>query len=182
MTTNVTVSVFMAMSLDGFIARPDGDVGWLHELPPLEDGDDAGYSEFFSKIDALVMGRGTFEKVLTFDPWPYGEKPVIVMSNALKQVPDELTKTVRIETGTPQDVLQRLSDNGYEHLYLDGGKLIQSFLAAGLVDDMTLTTIPILIGTGLSLFGTLEHDIKLTLLRSKSWNNGMVQSTYRIVK
>jgi dihydrofolate reductase len=176
------VSVFIATSVDGYIARPDGDVAWLHEIDPLEDGDDAGYGEIFNAVDALVMGRGSFEKVLEFDPWPYGEKPVIVLSKTLTELPPHLADVVRIDPASPRAFVKKILEWGYEHIYLDGGKVIQSFLREGLVDEMTITTIPVLIGEGILLFGQLEKDIKLKLLRSRSWPNGMVQSTYHVVK
>lgn len=181
-STKIKISVFMAISLDGFIARPDGDVAWLHEIEPLVDGDDAGYGEFFNSIDVLVMGRGSFEKVLEFDPWPYSSKPVVVMSRSLMEVPEKLRDSVKIDSSAPQAFIEKLSQEGYKHIYLDGGKIIQSFLQEGLVDEMTLTTIPILIGQGRALFGELENDIKLRHVKTRSWDNGFVQSTYQILK
>jgi dihydrofolate reductase len=175
------VSVFIAISVDGFIARPDGDVAWLHENEPMPEGDDAGYGEFFASVDALVMGRGSFEKVLEFD-WPYGSKPVIVLSKRLTDVPEMLRDRVKIDTSGPQVLVEKLSQLGYKHIYLDGGQVIQSFLREGLVDEITLTSIPVLIGDGLPLFGHLEKDIKLRLLEARSWKNGFVQSKYQILK
>lgn len=176
----VKVSVFIATSLDGFIARPDGDVSWLDEYEPPGEEDDAGYSELFNKVDALVLGRGTFEKVLTFE-WPYGAKPIIVLSSTLLHVPEKLKDSVRIANSTPSDVLENMEADGYQHIYLDGGQVIQSFLREGLVDEITLTTIPILLGQGIPLFGSLEEDIKLKLLESRSWKNGFVQTKYQVL-
>jgi dihydrofolate reductase len=181
-STKTKVSVYMATSLDGFIARPDGDIAWLHEVEPIADGDDAGYGEFFGSIDVLVMGRGSFEKVLEFDPWPYGSKQVIVLSKNLKEVPDKLRDTVKIDSSSPQEFVEKLSREGYKHIYLDGGKIIQSFLREDLVDEITLTTIPVLIGAGRALFGALDKDVKLHLLENKSWDNGFVQSKYQMLK
>lgn len=181
-STKIKVSVFMATSLDGFIARPDGDIAWLHEVDPIGGGDDAGYGAFFNSIDVLVMGRGSFEKVMEFDPWPYGTKPVIVLSKNLKEVPEKLHDVVTIETCTPQELVEKLSQAGYKHMYLDGGRIIQSFLQEGLVDEMTLTTIPILIGKGRALFGELENDVKLRHLGTQSWDNGFIQSQYQVLK
>ena len=178
----INVSVFIATSLDGYIARPDGDVAWLHEIEPLAEGEDAGYGTFFGAIDVLVMGRGSFEKVLEFDPWPYGTKPVIVLSNSLTDVPETLRDTVRIDSASPQALVAKLSQEGFRHMYLDGGQIIQSFLREGLVDDMVLTTVPVLLGAGRPLFGHLEKEIKLRLVNSQSWPNGMVQSTYDLLK
>lgn len=170
----------MATSLDGFIARPDGDVAWLEEGNPLPEDDDAGFSAFFSSIDVLVMGRGSFEKVLEFDKWFYGDKPIVVMSKTLTEVPEHLRETVTIDSASPQDLIAKLSKQGYEHIYLDGGKVIQSFLREGLVDEMTLTTIPIIIGKGIPLFADLDQDIKLKHLGTKTWDNGFVQTTYAL--
>ena len=176
------VSVFIAASLDGYISRPDGNIDWLNEAQPIAGGDDAGYGEFFDSIDVLVMGRGTFEKVTEFADWPYGEKPVIVLSKSLTEVPENLRKTVRIDASPPRALIEKLSQEGFRHIYLDGGKVIQFFLRAGLVDEITLTTIPILLGEGRPLFGPLEKDIKLRLLASRSWENGFVQSKYQVLK
>jgi len=179
---SIQVSVFIATSLDGFIAREDGDIDWLHDVEPLEGGDDAGYSAFYSTIDVLVMGRGSFEKVLEFDAWPYEGKPVIVLSKSLKEIPDGLRDKVRLDNSSPKELLEKLEFEGYKRVYLDGGQIIQSFLRAGLVDDMVLTRIPVLIGAGRPLFGALDKDIKLRHLETKTWHNGFVQSKYQVVK
>lgn len=179
-TGKIKVSVYMARSLDGFIARPDGDVDWLHAGEPLPDGDDAGYAAFFATVDVMVMGRGTFEKVLTFDPWPYGDTPVVVMSRTLTEIPEPLRETVRLTDAAPAALLDELARAGHQHVYLDGGRVIQSFLRAGRVDAMTLTTIPVLLGAGIPLFGTLDHEIRLKHLRHHAWDNGMVQDSYVI--
>ena len=127
------------------------------------------------------MGRRTFEKVLEFE-WPYGTKPLIVLSKSLTQVPENLRGAVRISAASPQELVRELSQEGYHHIYLDGGQVIQSFLRAGLVDELTVTFIPILLGEGRPLFGALEQDIKLRLLECKSWDNGFVQSKYQVAE
>jgi len=180
-STPIKVSVYIATSVDGFIARPDGDVSWLDEVEPLEGGDDAGFGDFNDSIDVMVMGWGTFEKVLEFEG-PYGTKPVIVLSRSRTEVPEALRDRVSIDASTPRELVEKLSQEGYKRIYLDGGKVIQSFLREGLVDDMTLTTIPVLIGEGIPLFGSLEKDIKLRLLESRSWDNGLVQSKYQVLR
>lgn len=177
---NIRVSIFIAASLDGFIARPDGDVAWLDDYEPPGENDDAGYDELFSSVDALVLGRGTFEKVLTFE-WPYGAKPIIVLSSTLSHIPEKLKDSVRIASSTPSEVLEKMAAEGYQHIYLDGGQVIQSFLREGLVDDLTLTIIPVLLGEGIPLFGRLEKDIQLKLLESRSWENGFVQTKYQVL-
>ena len=176
----VKVSVFIATSLDGFIARSDGDVAWLDEYESLGDGEDGGYGELFNSIEAMVMGRGTFDKILTFD-WPYGAKPITVMSSSLTEVPEKLRGSVRIDDSTPIELLRKLEGEGCRHIYLDGGQVIQSFLQEGLVNDITLTVIPILLGQGIPLFGHLEEEIKLELRESRSWENGFAQTKYQVV-
>lgn len=176
----VKVSVFVATSVDGYIARSDGDVSWLEEYEPMGEGEDGGYAELFDSVDALVMGRGTFEKVLTFD-WSYGDKPIIVLCRSKSEVPEALRASVRVDASAPQELMEKLAEKGCQHIYLDGGKVIQSFLSAGLVDEMTLTRIPVLLGEGIPLFGSLDEDVKLKLLESRSWENGFVQEKYVVV-
>jgi len=176
-------SVFIATSVDGFIARPDGDVDWLQEVG-AEDlaQDDGGFADFFAAVDVLVMGRNTFEKVLSFDgPWPYGDKPVVVLSRTLAEVPDELRETVSIEACTPSELAHKLGERGLRRVYLDGGQVIQSFLREGLVSDLTVTRIAVLLGQGLPLFGELPGDIRLRLLDTRSWGECFEQSRYEVV-
>jgi dihydrofolate reductase len=144
-------------------------------------GEDGGFGEMFASIDVLVMGRGTFEKVMEFD-WPYGDKPVIVMSSSMIDVPKKAGSHVRLSACSPTEILQQLMQEGFRHVYVDGGKLVQSFLKEGLVDDMTLTHIPILLGEGISLFGEIGKEIRLGLLKIQSWENGFTQVKYAIEK
>lgn len=171
-------SVFIASSLDGFIARSDGDVGWLDDPDYVIEGEDFGYNTFMQPIDAIIMGRGTFEKVLSFGKWPY-EKPVIVLSSRKNLIPDHLMKRVRLLGGHPSQVLELLSREGFNNLYIDGGNTIQRFLQAGLINDITITTIPVLLGSGISLFGELEEDLQLHLLSNKEFPNGFIQTMYQ---
>jgi len=178
---SVKCSVFIATSMDGFIARKNGDLDWL----PGSDGDssetdeDHGYSAFFASIDALVMGRNTYEMVCSFGEWPY-TKDVIVMSSAYPSDLVEVRKGVKGSSLPPAKLLARLAETGISHVYVDGGKTIQGFLAAGLIQEMTITRIPVLIGEGIPLFGPLGHDIKLQHLGTTSYANGLVQSKYAI--
>lgn len=178
-----TCSVFVATSLDGYIAREDGRIDWLERanavVPP---GEDCGYREFFDSVDALVMGRGTFELAVTFDPWPYGGKRVVVMTRApaTLAVPTALSASVSATGESPAALVARLSAQGAKHLYVDGGRTIQSFLAAGRIDRITITTVPVLLGSGLPLFGPLPGDTRLVLESTRSWPFGFVQGTWRV--
>jgi dihydrofolate reductase len=173
-------SVFIATSLDGFIARSDGSIDWLPT--PTFDGEDYGYTEFFSSVDTLVLGRNTYELALTFHEWPYTGKKVVVLSSGSPHIPDNLRGKVEIASSTPAELVQRLSEAGSRHIYIDGGKTIQGFLIAEFVDELTVTRIPILIGQGIPLFGPLKQDIKLQLVESKTFMNGLVQYRYRVIK
>jgi len=176
----VKASVFIGTSLDGFIARADGGIDWLHEIGD-EPGEDYGYGAFFDSVDALVMGRNTFELVLTFADWPYGAKPVIVLTSRPLEIPDALADRVSTMSGPPAEIVRRLSERGLTHVYVDGGITIQRFLAAGLIQRMTITRLPVLIGTGIPLFGPTPHDIKLRHVETRTYGNGLVQSTYDVV-
>lgn len=179
------VSVYIATSLDGFIAREDGDINWLHNSGngTVEKGEDFGYEAFMGTVDALVMGRKTYEKVLSFGgKWPYGNKPVFVLTTKGISIPDEISDTVSSLSGKPGEILQRLEKLGHHHLYLDGGVTIQRFLEARLLDELIITKIPILIGSGIPLFGPLSKDVKLKHLETNSYKNGFVQSRYEVLK
>ncbi len=174
-------SVFIATSLDGFIARPDGNIDWLNQANTVvPDGEDCGYGDFFKAVDVLVMGRNTFEKVLAFNPWPYGDKRVIVLSRRGVVVPEELRKTVSTSAEAVELLVKRLFFEGARCLYIDGGQTIQSFLKAGLISEITITVIPILLGTGKPLFGPLETDIKLKHVSTIAYPFGFVQSKYAV--
>lgn len=175
------VSVYIAASLDGFIARPDGDIAWLTAFPD-SDGEDYGYYDFLDSVDAIVMGRHTFEKVLTFGAWPFDDaKRVVVLSSTLATLPDDLPATVTLAAGSPAEVLAQLAAEKIEHIYLDGGQTVQRFLAAGLVNRITLTHLPILLGQGIPLFGPLPDDISLRHVTTQSYPSGFVQSTYDVM-
>jgi dihydrofolate reductase len=173
---SIKVSVYIATSLDGFIARKNGGIDWL---TGGESGEDYGYAEFMSDIDHIVMGRNSFEKVLTFGGWPY-EKKVIVLTSRDLTIPPELTEKVEALHLSPRELLQALSIRQSRHIYLDGGVTIQRFLREELVDEMTITTIPVLLGEGLPLFGALHQDIHLKLLNSIAFQNGFVQNKYQV--
>jgi len=175
----IKASVFIATSLDGFISRTDGSIDWLNEAnASITPGEDCGYKSFFDSVDALVMGRNTFELVLTFDPWPYGEKRLVVMSSRSLDIPSALAATVSSSSEAPEALLRRLESEGIRHVYVDGGITIQRFLAAGLIDELTITQIPVLLGEGRPLFGPLPRDIRLRLLNTQSYEFGFVQLKY----
>jgi dihydrofolate reductase len=174
-------SVYIATSVDGFIARTDGDIDWLDkpEYAAL-DGEDLGYDEFINSVDVLVMGSATFEKVLSFGEWPYGKTPVIVLSRRNLAIPSHLHGSVRVENLAPGEVVSQLEREGASHLYIDGGKTIQGFIQAGLIHEITITQIPILLGSGIPLFGPLGVERSLVHQATKSFSNGFVQTTYQV--
>lgn len=177
-------SVYIATSLDGFIARKDGNIDWLmsaNNLVPA--GEDCGYKEFMNTIDILIMGRNSFETVLAFDEWPYGDKKVIVMSKKGVEISEKIKKTVSTTSETPYELLNRLAELGnVKRVYIDGGLTIQSFLFENLIDDFTITTIPVLLGEGLPLFGKLKNDLSLTLVKNTAYPFGFIQNTYKVNK
>ncbi len=174
------ITVYIATSLDGFIARPDGDIEWLHNPDYVLEGEDMGYGALMESINCLVMGSGSYEKVRSFDiPWPY-EKPVIVLSSRPQDIPAELASKISQMSGSPTEIVQSLKQKGVNHIYLDGGKTVQDFLSAGLVSELIITQIPILLGKGIPLFGPLPADIHLSHQQTRSYPNGMVQSHYLV--
>jgi dihydrofolate reductase len=191
----VRASVFVGISLDGFLARENGDLDWLTgsgEDPTAgEDGSgngsgepesDHGFKAFFDTVDVLVMGRNTYEKVLTFEKWYYGDKPVVVLTTRPLEIPERIASTVETMSGTPTEVVENLAARGAKHLYIDGGVTIQRFLNAGLIDRMVISQLPVLIGSGIPLFGPVNADVKLRLVSTKECAGGMVQSEYEVVK
>lgn len=173
-------SVFIATSLDGYIADSEGGIDWLNSVPNPEQ-DDMGYGEFMSRVDALVMGRKTFETVLSFGiDWPY-EQPVFVLSEQLESIPEPLKERVFLVKGDLEVILESIHEQGYNQLYIDGGTTIRNFLKAGLIDELILTTIPILLGGGISLFDELGSKHSLELVKSRVYLNQVVQSQYRLL-
>lgn len=174
-----TGHMFMAMSLDGFVARADFGLDWL--MKQKTDGEDHGYDAFIASVDGLVMGSGSFRTMLALDAWPY-EKPVVVLSRTLtsKDIPEALRDKASISDKTPHQLMASLSEQGWRRAYIDGGKIIQSFMREGLISDMTVTIVPILIGEGKRMFGPLTADIDLQLLESKSYPSGLITSRYEV--
>jgi dihydrofolate reductase len=176
MLTRMHASIFVGVSLDGFIARPDGSLDFL----PPGGGEPHGYDEFMSTVEALVIGRKTYEIVLGFDAWPYGEKPVFVLSGSpLARAPRGAV--VERMSGDPIDIVSRLAARGIRQIYVDGGNTIQRFLRAGLIRRMVITRVPVLIGSGIPLFAALQRDIVLEHVGTKQFASGLVQSEYVVV-
>ncbi len=172
-------SVYIATSLDGFIARVNGDLDWLDEIEHPE-GVDYGHGEFMASVDTLVMGRGTYDKVRSFDvEWPY-EVPVVVLSSGTVDIPDDLADRVSATSLGPAELLTDLEGQGVSHVYLDGGLTISSFMRAKLVDQLIITTIPVLLGHGIPLFSGVGAQVDLELVGVESYDNGLVKSTYNV--
>jgi dihydrofolate reductase len=176
----VKASVFIATSLDGFIARRNGDIDWLVDADSSEKNEDYGWKVFWDSVDCLIMGRNTMEKVVTFGEWPYEGKRVVVLSNTLSEPPSMLAGKVELYSGSPRSLVDKLEHEGCEHLYVDGGKVIQSFINENLITDITINRIPILLGEGLPLFGPTNNDIKLKHIQTETYPNGFVMSQYTI--
>lgn len=181
---SIKASVLIATSLDGFIARADGDLNWLSGAESASTEQDYGYQEFMDNVDTIVVGRNTFELVLTFDTWPYSGKRLIVLSSEPNAIPPHLVDDVEWLSLPPQHLVERLAARGAAHLYVDGGKTVQGFLNAGLIDELTITRVPIRTGTGVPLFGPLNHDVRLIHIANpfstRQFENGFVQSKYRV--
>lgn len=170
--------VFIGTSLDGYIADRHGGLEWL-ELVPNPDGLDLGYYAFMESIDALVMGRHSYETVLGFGiDWPY-QKPVFVLSNSLSEVPQELVGKIEFIAGSLNEVLAKIHAKGFHHLYIDGGKTVQGFFQQDLIDEMIITQIPVLLGGGVPLFGELPAMLEFELIDSKVMLSHLVQRHYR---
>lgn len=172
----MTNYVYIATSLDGFIATSDGGLDWLEKIPNPEQNN-YGYAEFIKSIDAIIMGRNTLEKVLTFGQWVY-DKPVFILSNSLKELPEHLLDKAEIVCGDIEKIIAHLNQKGDENLYIDGGRVIQSFLQEDLIDEMIITRVPILLGKGISLFGELEQHLQFRHKKTEIYNNSLVKSYY----
>lgn len=172
--------VFIATSLDGYIADLDGSIDWLTNFPNPSQGD-AGYSEFMNSIDAIIMGRKTFEKVLSFGiAWPY-DKKVFVWTKTLTTIPVDLENKVEILAGSAEEVLKKVHSQNYKNIYVDGGQTIQGFLEKGLINEITITQVPVLLGKGIPLFKNIER-ISLEAKSVELFDNGMIQSKFVIKK
>jgi len=170
-------SVFVGTSVDGFIARKDGGLDFLD----TGGQEPHGYEEFIASVDTIVIGRKTFETVLGFDgPWPYGRKRVVVLSSRPLDLSAVREGVVEAMGGPPEEIMSKLAATGARHLYVDGGITIQRFLRAGLIDRLVVTRVPVLIGDGIPLFGSLPHDVRLHHVATRSYGGGLVQTEYRL--
>src|SRR3984957_6485635 len=170
-------SVFIGTSVDGFIARLNGDLDFL----PEGGGEPHGYNEFIATVDAIVIGRKTFETVLTMKPWPYGGKRVVVLSSRPVDFSAVVGGVVEQMAGSPAEIVSKLAATGAHHLYIDGGITIQRFLSAGLIHRLVIPRVPVLIGEGIPLFGSLPEDIPLRHIATKYYPSGLVSSEYTVV-
>lgn len=174
-------SVFIATSLDGYIAYKNGGLDWLSTVPN-PNNEDNGFVAFTQGIDAIVMGRNTFETVVGFEgEWVY-QQPVFVLSNSLKEIPNSYQDKAFLINGTLTDVLDKIHAKGYKNLYIDGGTTIQNFLKEDLIDELIITKIPILLGGGSPLFGELENPLKFEFVSMKTYLGQMVQTHYKRLK
>jgi len=174
----MTNHVFIATSLDGYIATSDGGIEWLNEIPN-PDQSDYGFVDFINGVDAIIMGRKTYEKVLSFKgDWPY-VKPVFVLSNTLTTVPGELKGKVEIVKGNIRSIIGTLNERGYQNFYIDGGQTIHSFLEADMIDEMIITRISILLGKGIPLFRDMKNSLKFKHVETIAYNENIVKGHYR---
>ncbi len=173
----MAASVFIGTSVDGFIARVNGDLDFL----PAGGGEPHGYDEFMASVDALVIGRNTFETVLAYPEWPYGKKRVVVLSS--KPLDFSGVREGRVEqmSGAPAEIVSKLAARGVKHIYVDGGITIQAFLRAGLIQRLIITRVPVLIGEGIPLFGALPADVRLKHVATRHYPSGLVQTEYQVL-
>jgi dihydrofolate reductase len=172
----VKLSVFCGVSVDGFLARRD------HALDFLDAGgqEPHGFDEFYASVDVVVIGRKTFEVVRSFGTWPYGRKPVVVLSSRPLDFSSIKNGVVEQVSGEPAEIVRQLKSRGFKQAYIDGGITIQRFLAAGLIDRLIITRVPVLIGEGIPLFGPVQQDIPLRHVATRCYKGGLVQNEYEI--
>jgi dihydrofolate reductase len=170
-------SVFVGVSVDGYLARKNHELDFL----PVGGGEPHGYVEFMASVDVLVIGRHTYETVLAFDEWPYAGKRVVVLSSHKLDLSAVQSHAVEQMSGTPEQIVRQLESQGLQHAYIDGGITIQRFLREGLIRHLTITRVPVLIGDGISLFGSLLHDVQLQHLKTTTYQSGLVKSEYDVL-
>jgi len=169
--------VYIACSLDGFIARSDGSLDWLMNIPN-SDNSDYGFSDFLKSIDAIIMGRKTFETVKKFESWPYSQ-PVFVLSNSMRTMESKYEDKASIVNGSISDIVDKLRQSNLNNLYIDGGQTIQSFLRRDMIDEMIITTVPIILGNGIALFGNIGRELNFEIINCEQINNTLIQARYK---
>ena len=175
------ISVFIATSIDGYIAKKNNDIDWLTKFsPPTDENEDkdCGFSKFFSSVDVLVMGRNSYDVVSHFDLWPYEGKRVIVLSSTLTCVCEQ----AELFKGDITQLIKKLHSDGIKHIYVDGGATISQFMNMGLVDQLIISIIPVVLGSGIPLFSKINNDKWCQLDSSQVYSNGLVQLRYKTVK
>ncbi|MDP1609162.1 MAG: dihydrofolate reductase family protein [Chlamydiales bacterium] len=170
------VSIYIASSIDGYIARTDGNLDWLHYGHVGDE--DYGFKEFTNSIDAVVMGRNTYEVVAGFDEWAYKDKRVIVLSSTLTEV----RKEAELFSGRPTELLAKLLAENIKHIWIDGGITVSRFLEAGLVDEITISIISMVLGSGIPLFSKMNQEHKCRLVSTQSYPSGLVQLKYEVLR
>lgn len=180
-------SVYIATSVDGFIAQKDGGVEWLHTAGNTEadmGSEDMGFQDFLNSVDCMIMGRKCMEVIsnfnLTPEQWPYGNIRIVVLSNTLKEPPENLKNKVEMYSGDLRTLISQLESEGHHHAYIDGGKTIQEFINLQLINEMTITQVPVLLGEGITLFGKTEKHIKLEQAHATAFANDFVQVKYTV--
>jgi len=173
----MTVSVFIGTSVDGFIARRNGELDFL----PPDGGEPHGYEDFLATVDTVVIGRKTFETVLSYPEWPYGKRRVVVLSSRAVDFAGVRGGEVEQMAGSPTEIVSKLAEEGAQHVYVDGGVTIQGFLRAGRIQRLVITRVPVLIGEGIPLFGSLPQDVCLQHVESRAYASGLVKSEYRVL-
>lgn len=169
--------MFIACSIDGYISDVKNSLEWLNSIPNPEQND-MGYASFMTNVDAIIMGRKTYETIAKMDiEWPYAV-PVFILSRRLTSVLPNLNAQIELMKGSPNNILQTIRSKGYNQLYIDGGNTIQQFLSYDLIDELTITTMPLLLGGGSPLFGPLINPLHFELVKSEVFLSQIVQSTY----
>ena len=180
-------SVYIATSADGYIATPDGGVDWLHTAGNLEadmGSEDMGFQSFMDSVDCMIMGRKCMEMIssmnLTPKQWVYGDMRIVVLSNTVKEPPENLRGKVEMYSGDIQDLIVKLESSGFKHAYIDGGSTITSFINLKLINEMTITKAPVLLGEGIPLFGKINKSVKLENAKASAFPNDFIQIKYSV--
>lgn len=179
-------SIFIATSVDGYIATKNGGVDWLQpaDNPQTnrQENPDMGFNRYINSVDCMIMGRNSMDKIASFnltqDHWPYADLEIFALSNRVKEVPGNLQGKVKIHNGDIQSLLSKLEASGFEHAYIDGGKTITSFLELGLINEMTITLVPIILGQGIRLFGNIDRSVRLVQSQAEAYTNDFIQLRY----